>query len=240
MKEDLEAYTALWMAICDAVGKLSGRCKVYLSQTPEQRMLVSDKLITPEVQTWKLLEALSLLTIILKADKLNFGVVTNLFGQTGPLHFVEDNHDRFLWAQPTLTSQESELSCRPDLVVSSTPAKPTAQTTLRVIECKCRERLGARDIRAEFGKAHDLRVTSYLIWSFTSPSPRAVEGAKRLGLDLVALGFDTPRRSDLISKPENLVAHIANTIEVSKHEAFFARTLLESGKEIAIKISNQG
>lgn len=233
---DPEVYMALWMAICDAADKLAGRCKVYLSQTDDPEASISLKMQAPDVATWKLVEALSLLSILLKADKIDCGDVTNLFGKIGPLHFVEDGNDRFLWAQPTLTGQESELSGRPDLVISANPETPTPQTTVRVVECKCRKHLGAHEIRAEFGKAYDLKVTSYLIWSLTSPSPRAVAGARRLGLDLVALGFDTPQRPDLISKPEHLVAHVANTLEVSKREARFAHALLESGQQTALKI----
>jgi len=233
---DLEARKAIWMAICDASSKLAGHCTIYLSRSPSQETRISPKLPVAEVQTWQLMEALCLLAILIKADKVNCGDVTNIFGKTGPFHFVEDGHDRYLWAQPTLSGQESELGGRPDLVVTSTPDKPMALTTLRVIECKCRKRLGTRDIRAEFGKAYDLRVTSYLIWSFTTPSPKIVEGAKRLGLDVEALGFDTARRADLIAMPEILVAHVANTLEVSRRGKRFAQTLIESGKDISNKM----
>jgi hypothetical protein len=233
---DSEARRALWMAICDAASKLVGHCTVYLSRSPDREMRIVPKMPVPDVQTWQLVEALSLLAILLKADKVNCGDVTNIFGKTGPLHFVEDTQDRYLWAQPTLSGQESGLGGRPDLVVASTQDKPTALTTLRVIECKCRKHLGTPDIRAEFGKAHDLRVASYLIWSFTTPSPRVVEGAKRLGLDVEVLGFDTTRRADLIARPEILVSHVANTLEVSRRGKRFAQALIESGQDASGKM----
>jgi hypothetical protein len=223
------------MAICDAVSKLTGQCRVYISRTPELEARICNNMPVPDVETWKLVEALSLLAVLIKADKVICGDVVNLFGQTGPLHFLEDGHDRYLWAQPTLIGKESELGGRPDLVVTSSPEIPTALTILRVIECKCRKHLGAHDIRAEFGKAYDLGVVSYLIWSFWTPVPRAVSGAKRLGLDLVALGFDTQLRAGLIAKPENLVAHVANTIEVSNREKRFAGTLIEYGQQVTRK-----
>jgi hypothetical protein len=234
---DIEGHNALWMAICDAASKLAGRCNVYVSRASEPKACVSSKMpVPPDLETWKLVEALSLLSILIKADKVDCGDVTNLFGQTGPLHFVEDGYDRYLWAQPTLTGQESELGGRPDLIVTSTSDKPTALTTLRVIECKCSKHLGAHDIRAEFGKAHDLRVTSYIIWSYWTPTPHAIAGAKRLGLDIVALGFDTAQREELISEPENLLSHVANTLEVSNREKRFAQTLVHSGEEVNRKM----
>lgn len=95
---------------------------------------------------------------------------------------------------------------------------------------------GAQDIRAEFGKAYDLRVASYLIWSFTTPAPGVVEGARGLGLDIEVLGFDTARRADLIAMPENLVAHVANTLEVSRREKRFAHALIESGQDLSRKM----
>jgi hypothetical protein len=236
IEADSEARRALWMAICDAGRKLAGRCSIYISHSAESRTKIHSDMQVPEVKAWKLVEALSLLAILIRADEVHSREVLNLFGQTGPLHFVEEGHDRYLWAKPPLAGQESALGSRPDLIVASSQDKPSAATVLRVVECKCRKRLSAQDIRAEFGKAHDLRVTSYLIWSFTTPSGSLVEGARRLGLDLVALGFDTPFRSKLIAEPEILVAHVANTVAVSRKEAHFGRMLLISSEDISKKM----
>jgi hypothetical protein len=219
------------LAICVAESRLAGQCKVYASRTSELEKRISSSMPIPDVDTWKLVEALSLLAVLINADRVLCGDVFNLFGQTGPLHIIEDGCDRYLWAQPTLTGKESELGGRPDLVVTTSPETPTAKTILRVIECKCRRHLGAHDIRAEFGKAYDLGVVSYLIWSYWTPAPRAVSGAKRLGLDLVALGLDTQLRTVLIANPENLVLHVANTINMSKREKRFAETLVEYGQQ---------
>ena len=84
------------------------------------------------------------------------------------------------------------------MIVTSDLTEPTAETIVRIIECKARKSIGAQVIRAEFGKAYDLKVTSYLIWSFFTPSERAIRGAKALGLDLEPLGFDTDMREELI------------------------------------------
>ena len=239
LEEDTEARKALWAAISDAAAKLAGNCTVFASGSPDIGSKICPQMPVPEVQTWQLVEALSLLAILLKADAVITSKIWNLFGRTGPLHFLEDGADRYLWAQPSLRGQDSALGGRPDLVVSAAPDIPSALTIIRAVECKCRKRLGAPDIRGEFGKAHDLRVTSYLIWSFYTPTPSIIAGAKRLGLDIEPLGFDTDRRQDLITNPENLVMHVANTLEVSRRGNHFARLLLESSSEASIKAIKQ-
>jgi hypothetical protein len=233
---DSEARVALWKAICEGVGKLSGQCVIYTSRSADPEARISGRMETPDVQTWQLVEALSLLSILISADRVYTAELLNLFGRTGPVHMAEDGKDRYLWAQPTLTGHQSALGGRPDLVITFNSNLPSADTVLRVVECKCCSRLGAHDIRAEFGKAHDLRASSYLIWSFTTPPQRLVEGARGLGLDLVALGFDTPRRADLIAAPESLLAHVANALRVSRREQHFARTLLQSGQDASRKL----
>jgi hypothetical protein len=57
-----------------------------------------------------------------------------------------------------------------------------------------------------------------------------------LGLDIEVLGFDTARRADLIAMPESLVAHVANTLEVSRREKRFAHALIESGQDVSRKM----
>ena len=229
---DSEARAAIWMAICDAASKLAGRCKIHISRETKPVLCISNRSRVPEEPTWKLVEALSLLAILMNADEVYCKDVFNIFGKTGPLHFMEDGHNRYLWAQYTLSGQESTLGGRPDIIVTSNQNAPTAMTTLRIIECKCLQRLGTTDIRAEFGKAYDLKVSSYFIWSFITPASRIIEGAKRLGLDVMALGFDTPQRMHLIARPENLVAHVANSLNMSKRERRFAQILKESGQMV--------
>ena len=50
-------------------------------------------------------------------------------------------------------------------------------------------------------------------------------GAKGLGIDLQALGFDTERRPDLISSPEALISFVAQTQDIARRSSRFARAL---------------
>lgn len=233
---DDDLRRAIWAAICEAAARLSGTCRVFLSNSAERATMVRPGMPLPQSQTWQMVEGLSLLALLLKASSVVTPDLRNLFGRSGPTHIIEDQQHRFLWAQHTVTGLESELGGRPDIVVSSSADSPTTSNILRIIECKCRRTLGAPDIRGEFGKAHDLRVTSYLIWSLTTPSQRVVRGARRLGLDIESLGFDTKRRADLMSVPENLLMHVANTQELCRRTGRFARQLEESGRIAARKL----
>jgi hypothetical protein len=70
-------------------------------------------------------------------------------------------------------------------------------------------------------------------------SKRPHQGARKLGIELVPLGFDTSRREDLISNPENLLAHVSNTLQVSKQERLFADTIVKAGQQMALKMCNE-
>jgi len=228
---DVEAQQALWRAVCEAAEQLAPRCAVYSSQIPDEPGLIRVGRPIPEVKPWQLIEALSLLAILMRADEVNSSEILSLFGKTGPLGFREDGADRYLWAQQKLQGEYSALGGRPDLVVTSSPERPTTVNVLRIVEAKCRRQLDTQTVRAEFGKAHNLRVAKYFIWTFYSASPRAVAGAHRLGLDIVELGFDSPRRKDLIEQPAALVSHVAHALEQSRKVQRFATALKEAGQD---------
>lgn len=233
--EDHEARKAIWEGICNAAGFLAGGCKIYTSRTMREDTLVYQTHPVPDVPTWRLVEALSLLAVLLKADSVNTRKL-NILGQTGPISFTEDKEIHFLWSQQTLTGQDSLLKGRPDLVITNSADSPSPKNVLRVIECKCKKSLGAQDIRAEFGKAHDLKVTSYTIWSFTAPTQKVVNGAQGLGINLETLSFDTPQRKTFIDMPESLLAHVANTLDVTKKENRYANILIKSGQVASRKL----
>jgi hypothetical protein len=233
---DVEALNALWKAIWEAVEQLSPRCAVYSSPVPDDAHLVHFGKSTPEIKPWQLVEALSLLAILVRADEIENIEILNLFGKTGPIRFTEDGLGRFLWAQQSLQGEQSALGGRPDLIVTSSPERPTTANVLRVVEAKCRRRLDTQTIRAEFGKAYDLKVATYFIWTYYSATPRVVEGAKRLGLDVVELGFDTLRRKDLIEQPATLLSYVAHALEQSRKVQRFAAALEEAGQDVGRKL----
>lgn len=231
---DTEARAALWKAICVASDDVRHRFRVTSIRGADgspPRAGVG----VPDVATWQLVEALSLLGILLRSEDAAADVI-NIFGRTGPIEIREDGVVRHLWAQQTLRGDRSALNGRPDLIVTSSQEPPHPRNAARIIETKCVRTIGTRMLRSEFGKAHDLRVATYLIWSFYSPAPRVVAGARGLGIDLEALGFDTDRRADLVVSPDVLISRIAYTQEQARREQRFAAALEEAGQEARRKL----
>lgn len=232
--KDIEARTALWRAICvgsvDILHRFKVRSICGINGYPIRRNVA-----VPDVSTWQLVEALSLIGVILRSDEAVAGAI-NLFGKTGPIEIREDGVARYLWAQQTLRGEKSALGGRPDLIVTSSSEQPHPNNATRIIEAKCVRHLGAQTVRSEFGKAHDLRVTSYLIWSFYSPVPRVIEGARNLGINLESLGFDTDRRMDLVRDPDALISRVAYSQEQARREQKFAFLLKEASQAAERKL----
>jgi hypothetical protein len=191
--------------------------------------------VLPPVKTWRLMEALSLLCLVLRADEAEASVI-EVFGKTGPHRMVEDGVTEYIWAQATLSGDRSGLNARPDLIVTSTPAAPQPSNAIRIVDAKCVRDFGTQAVRSEFGKGHDLRVAAYLIWTFYTPAPRVVAGARRLGIDIEVLGFDTDRRGDLVRDPAALISRVAHAQEQSRKAHRFAGSLLEAGEETRRKL----
>ena len=93
---DDEARTAIWIAIRHAAASLAGQCTFYLSRTPDRESIVGRASFPPNLPTWRLVEALSLIMILVKTERVNCADVFNLMGRTGPINFAEDGKDRYL------------------------------------------------------------------------------------------------------------------------------------------------
>ncbi len=232
--KDIEARIALWKAIYIASQDVLHRFKIRSICGINGAPIRNDAEV-PDVATWQLVEALSLLGVILRSENAVADMI-NLFGKTGPVEIREDGITRHLWAQQTLQGSKSALGGRPDLIVTSTREAPHPNSTIRIIEAKCVKHLGAQIVRSEFGKAHDLRVATYLIWSFYSPASKVVAGARGLGIDLEPLGFDTDRRADLVGSPDALISRIAYAQEQSRHDQRFAVMLEEASRDVRHKL----
>ena len=232
---DQEGRLIIWQAICDAAEELRYACQIYTTPSPDLNGKVCFEMSIADVETWRLIEALSLVAILGNASRVFDRNVWNIFGRTGPISIEEDGRAVYLWAQPEITGYNSALGARPDLVVTTTREKPSPSTVLRIIECKCRQQLGAADIRAEFGKAHDLRATSYFIWSYHTPKQSVVRGAESLGLTLETLSLDTGRRHEWAEKPASLFHHAAAALEKSRMNKPFARMLQITNSQVQQK-----
>jgi hypothetical protein len=231
-----EARIVLWREVCEASLQLSSRCSVFTTDRNGASFRVNPSQPIPIVSPWQLVEALSLLSIILRADEVRSKSVY-LFRKMGPIEIREDGLPRFIWTQQSLRGQFSDLGGRPDLIVTSSADAPSPSNILRVVEVKSMRNLDAQRIRSEFGKAHDLRVATYFIWSFYKLAPRVKAGARGLGLDIEEIGFDTPSWKDLVNRPMALLSHVSNTLEQARVSRTFARALEDASRGTQLKLA---
>jgi hypothetical protein len=234
---DPAVRAALWATICLAAKQLAHSCTVYVPSPKKGQRIAGIPI--PKMPTWRLMEALSLLAILLRADAVPACDVM-LFASIGPLEFIEDGEPRFLWVQRGLDGAYSGLGGRPDLLVTLAPDPPTARNIDRIVEVKFVKSLGAPSIRSEFGKAYDLRVKSYFIWTYYTPRADIVAGARGLKLDVMEIGFDTDRRSELIKRPAVLLARVGDALEESRRAQRFARGVERANEEIRQKLLGPG
>lgn len=184
----------------------------------------------PQVETWQLAEALCIAVIFSKVQGIAEGTrVEDIFEKFGPVQFIDNEGSRYIWVQPAVKGRRSGLGGRPDIAVTTSPEDPSSDNILQAIECKAVENLETRDIRREFGKAYDLDIGSYLIWSLWKPKPRIIEGAKRLGLDVSSFEFDTDRVIEFAQVPGSLREYVWRRID----DSWRARHFLESMRAYA-------
>jgi hypothetical protein len=107
---DVEAREALWKAIRKAADDVRYRFKIG-SIRSQKGAEITPKLSLPDVKTWRLMEALSLLTVIQRSEKASARVI-DVFAKTGPIEIRESGADQYLWAQQTLYGV-SALRARP-------------------------------------------------------------------------------------------------------------------------------
>jgi hypothetical protein len=233
--EDVDARAAIWRAICLASEQLAHRCSVLVVPERSKAPVKVAEHGIPNVPTWQLVEGLSLLSILCRAENV---ISTNvvLLTRTGPIEFVEDRAKRCAWSQHRLQGGYSSLGSQPDLIITSTLDTPSAANVLRIIEVKSGRKLDAPLVRAEFGKAHDLRVRAYLIWTYYTQARRLVDGARGLGVEIEPIGFDGARRSDLVENPIALLSWISLVVERSKRDELFANRAAEANREIQQKL----
>jgi len=225
----------IWKAICYAAEQLSGKCSFFVSEKPIPEYQIKETLPFPNVNISKLMEVLCLLAVLLRADDIKTNEISNIFKKVGPVHFIENEKDLYLWSQITLKGEISSLNSRPDLIVTVDSDLPSSANVLRIIECKSGNNINASLIRSEFGKAYDLKVASYLIWTLISPSPKTIKGANGLGIDIETVGFDS-NMNVFMEEPETLAYHVAYAIEISGKECRMIQALDSSAAEIKTKI----
>ena len=215
--------------------------KEYLnnSKSEEQR---KTRLNYAKLATWNrvkghFLELLCLLTTLSQMKSSRVGSeVHNLFSKIGPLEVTDEGMSKSIWTQQMVTGTNSGLMARPDILMTKPGVNVTTENVLSIIECKCVKKLTSSTIRAEFGKAHDLRVNSYTIVSYYNPSPKLIIGAKKLGIDLIPFKLHTKERDFFLRNPNDLVDSLSEDLLKSRKDMTFLKLLENVASEAKGKL----
>ena len=233
--EDIDARTSMWEVIRVAAGNVrrSWGVQIFLELDTDKEII--DLHEAPDLKLWKLFEIVSVLAVLTGAQYVSTKKITNLKGKAGPIEYTKDERQLYLWTQPRMTGEESGLGGIPDIVITTTRKEPSPNNAIHIIEVKRSKSLNTKDIRAEFAKAVDLRVRSYFIWSFYSPTEKLIQGAKNLRIELTATGFDTVARNNLLD-PHKFLHFVSQNIEGS----FTAGRLAYYLEEVADEAKRKG
>jgi hypothetical protein len=185
---------------------------------------------------WKLFEILCALTVLHQAESVRTRRVFHLRGKVPtPVEFVRDGRSRYLWIQHSMDGELSGYHWRPDLVVTDSEFAPTSDNVTEIIEVKHRRHLDSVTVRSEFAKSYDLRVESYLIWSYYDVAPYVAEGATKLGLEIKLVGLAQEDRASFLD-PEVLVRNVDESITAARERRQFAARLEEVASRVREKV----
>lgn len=193
-----------------------------------------------ECVPWKLVEILCALTVLNQSDSIISKKIFNLRGKVPtPVEFVRRGRRYYLWIQHSMEGERSGYEWRPDLIVTDTEFAPTAENVTEIIECKHRRHLDSATVRSEFAKSYDLRVESYLIWSYFDVLPYVVEGAERFGLAIKPIGLGRKDRGKFLS-PLFLAQHVSDGISEARDQRRVAATLERAAEQTREKLTRDG
>lgn len=229
---DTAAKDTLWQAIQLLAHKLKAdwNLDTYLQGKGSRRL--DAPMVRPDERLWKLVEILTVLTVLRDAERVNSSAVYNLIGRIPePVEFIRNGDSCYLWTQRAMGQSRSGFAGVPDITITSTAEVPSRANALDIIEVKSGA-ISSRLIRQEFAKGFDLKVKSYCIWSYRQPTGEQIEGAHSLGIDLEPLGFDAPddvRKTRL--DPQGLIAQFSRVLTEGRDFGRFEIMLAQSASE---------
>jgi hypothetical protein len=212
----------LWAAIVDVSTVLFTKHKLRIFLFHHDKIDVTE-CETPQLKLWRMLEILSVLTVLEQADSIRSKEIRGIAERSKPIEYKTQRGIRFLWTQPKMVGSISGLIGRPDIVINDSSDSITQGNIERVIECKRVKRLGAIAVRSEFAKGYDLGVDIYHIWSFYRPSNKVIAGAKALGINIGHIGFEKGEREGRLD-PEALWQRMSEEQRQADLELRFAGT----------------
>lgn len=169
----------------------------------------------------KFLEALCLMATLTRMTPVRDSFEIDLFTQEGPLWVRDQDQQCFIWTQQSIESIRSGLKAMPDIAITNTPEKVTTKNVVSIIECKCRESIGASDLRGEFGKAYDLGSPSYVLVSYNSVAQSIIDGGQELGIDVQVFSLNTPERERFLRGERDIAEDMATKLALGRKRRMF-------------------
>jgi hypothetical protein len=185
----------------------------------------------------RFLEGLCLMATLSRMTPIGDPQDIDLFGQVGPIQVRDQNQTCFVWSRPLVQSQRSGLKAIPDIAITATSDRVTTTNILSLIECKCRETIGASDLRSEFGKAYDLGSPSYVLVSYYSLSETLVNAGRELGIDVQVFSLSTPERSQFIRGERDLGEDMAIKLSSARSRRMFLAALDNRVADVRRRVS---
>ena len=123
------------------------------------------------------------------------------------------------------------MNAEPDLLIANEGI--IAPNTVFAIRESKHTRLRAATIRAEFGKAFDLRVQSCVIVSYYRVPLRRLEAARRLGLEVESLELGEHEQPE--REPGQIARQLKEAFDSADVNARFTEILSTAARESASK-----
>jgi hypothetical protein len=133
----------------------------------------------------------------------------------------------YLWTQPNIPAVVSGMNAEPDLLIAN-QSNIAPDTVFAIRESK-HTRLRAATIRAEFGKAFDLRVRSCVIVSYYRVPLHRLDAARRLGLEVEAL--ELGEREQPVREAGEIARQVKEAFDSADRNARFTEILSTAARE---------
>ena len=180
----------------------------------------------------KFLEALCLMATLIRMTPIGDSSEIDLFAQEGPLRVRDQDHPCYIWTQQSVDSIRSGLKAVPDIAITNTPEKVTTKNIVSIIECKCRDSIGASDLRGEFGKAYDLGSPSYILMSYNSVTQSVIDGGQELGIDVQVFSLNTPEREQFLRGERDVSEDMASKLALARKRRMFLTAIENRASDV--------
>jgi hypothetical protein len=134
-----------------------------------------------------------------------------------------DGESCWLWYQKSIKATRSKFSAKPDFLIVRSPAQPSPDNILAMIECKNVKRLSSGLVRQAAGTSYDLKVNTVLIANADDVKQTFIKNASRIGVTVMKSPLSGLQRADYLTKKLKIGDYLREKIETAYKERAFLR-----------------